>query len=145
DATGDGIGPGLGAAYAVDVRCPRLSEYTASHVVDVTIRVIGCLGRPHVGHRIILEGVGELATASIEGTPAHGVEFPVGWKINANLTDPGGRQRRCGCPTAGSRCSGRRRRGAYAAAGEIEFPDASVPVKTAGSCLVFVPLPEAKA
>jgi hypothetical protein len=41
DATGLGLGGEVVTAYAVNVRCPRISEYAASHVVCRGVGVTG--------------------------------------------------------------------------------------------------------
>src|SRR6266542_4922176 len=77
----------------------------------------------------------------IDVAATHRIKFSVGWEKDPDEPRSSEREVRAGSPTAGSRCSGRCRSRAYAAA-EVEFADAGVPGAAAGCRVVFVHMPK---
>src|SRR4029453_15335532 len=86
-------------------------EHAASHVVDLVVRVSSCLGYPGVSRRIIFKWVHEVAARGVSGAPAHGIESPVGWEIDANQAHANAWEIRTRRPAsrAASGCASRRR------------------------------------
>src|SRR5438067_9284585 len=81
-----------GAAYAVDVGSPSVSEHAASHVVCLVVGIGGCLGSPAVAHRVVFKRMSELVACCVGGAPTHRIKLPVGREIDANQAHPDTRQ-----------------------------------------------------
>src|ERR1041385_8113419 len=86
----------------------------------------------------------EIRTCRVCGTAAHGIEVTVG-EVNANRSNQSRRHVWPRRPTALGRCRSRRWCGALAAALEIEFTDACVPVCAGAGQIVLIGVPEGRA